>query len=161
MAFICCMNCFCFFGFLFVSPANALQMEQATQATQATNKEIQPKSYQCWNGDTKLPWYKCHNVFNNNTMSSTTTTRMQAQRRHKIWGCIPLLLPRLPMLPSQCYSTKQPGNLSNLGGNKEIQTDTHNVTVRQDLLTLRHSFCSDICRNDCFITITRSLSFHK
>ena len=34
--------------------------------------------------------------------------------------CISLLLPRLPKLPSKCYS-HGPGNLSNLSSNKEIQ----------------------------------------
>ena len=35
-------------------------------------------------------------------------------------GCISLLMPRLPWLPSQYYSNV-PGNLGNLGSNKEIQ----------------------------------------
>ena len=38
--------------------------------------------------------------------------------------CILLLLPRLPKLPSQCYSNG-PGNLGNLGSNKEIQPQSY------------------------------------
>ena len=36
------------------------------------------------------------------------------------WGCNSLFIPGLPKFAHQCYST-EPGNLSNLGSNKEIE----------------------------------------
>ena len=35
-------------------------------------------------------------------------------------GCISLLMPKLPKLPNQCY-LNGPGNLGDLGSNKEVQ----------------------------------------
>ena len=65
---------------------------------------------------------------NQSIKSAQDFTRSLKERWSWIWvrtricGCMSLLLPKLPMLPRQCYSN-EPANLNNLGINNEIQPE--------------------------------------